>query len=247
MAKPDPDRSEALARVRAAHAQELAHAIRHDARAPLRHVDSFAQLVRDRLEGKLDPKDSEFLDRIVAAAHRADAMLVDLVKLVEQCAAVRVFGRVALGDVVAAAVEAHRTALERAGARVEIGELADVHADRAALETLFRELVANALAYRAQRPLVVSIAAEREGSGLLVRVRDNGRGFDPSNAEYIFGAFQRVGEPAEPTTGSGVGLTLARWIAQEHGGTLTAASVPGEGATFTVSLPDRSAGDTSRR
>lgn len=246
MAKPDPDRSEALDRARAAHAEELAHAIRHDGRAPLRHVDGFAQLVRDRLEGKLDTKDSEFLDRIVAAARRADAMLLDLVKLVEQGAAVRVFGPVALGSVVAAAVEAHRPALERARASVEIGELGDVQGDRAALETLFRELVANALAYRAHRPLVLSIAAQREGSGVVVRVRDNGRGFDPSNAEYIFGAFQRLGEPAEPT-GSGVGLTLARWIAQEHGGALRAASVPGEGATFTLSLPDRPAGDTSRR
>lgn len=246
MANPDPDAPDALARVRAARAKELAHAIRHDVRAPLRHVDTFAQLVRDRLEGQIDAKDAEFFDRIGLASRRADAMLLDLVRLMEHAAAPRAPVPIELGEVVRAALDAHAPAIERVGARVELGELPSVHADPAALETLLRELVANSLAYRGEGPLVLSIGAHRVGDGVQVHVRDNGRGFDPSNREYIFGAFQRMGEAAEPV-GSGVGLTLARWIAEEHGGSLVAEANPGKGATFTLVLPDRPDSDRTPR
>ena len=71
-----------------------------------------------------------------------------------------------------------------------------------------------------------------------IQVSDNGIGFDQQYAERIFGIFQRLHGRAD-YSGTGVGLAICRKIAERHGGTITAEGRPGEGATFTVTLPLR--------
>jgi signal transduction histidine kinase len=69
-----------------------------------------------------------------------------------------------------------------------------------------------------------------------IRVRDNGIGFDRKHAEKIFAPFQRL-NGRQAYEGTGMGLAICRRIAAFLGGTITATSRPGEGATFVVSLP----------
>ena len=66
-------------------------------------------------------------------------------------------------------------------------------------------------------------------------VRDNGIGFDPQYSRRIFRVFERLhGRGSYP--GTGIGLALCRKIAERHGGTVVADSIPGEGSTFTVTM-----------
>ena len=67
-------------------------------------------------------------------------------------------------------------------------------------------------------------------------MRDNGVGFDPARAERLFGMFQRL-HRAQEFEGTGIGLALARRIVERHGGCIQAEGRPGEGATFTFTLP----------
>ena len=67
-------------------------------------------------------------------------------------------------------------------------------------------------------------------------VEDNGIGFDAEHTERIFGVFQRL-HSREQYEGTGIGLAICRRIAERHGGSVTARSAPGEGATFVVTLP----------
>ena len=69
-----------------------------------------------------------------------------------------------------------------------------------------------------------------------ITVQDNGIGFEPKDADHIFGAFQRLHGQAE-YEGTGIGLALCYKIAQRHSGTIVAEGTPGEGARFTVTLP----------
>ena len=79
------------------------------------------------------------------------------------------------------------------------------------------------------------VGAEAQAGWLTLTVTDNGIGFDPQYAQRIFRVFERLhGRGAYP--GTGIGLALCRKIAERHGGTVVATSVPGEGATFTVTL-----------
>jgi light-regulated signal transduction histidine kinase (bacteriophytochrome) len=73
------------------------------------------------------------------------------------------------------------------------------------------------------------------GDWLTLTVADNGIGFDPQYARRIFRVFERLhGRGSYP--GTGIGLALCRKIAERHGGTVVASGVPGEGATFTVTV-----------
>ncbi|CAN5533891.1 HAMP domain-containing sensor histidine kinase [soil metagenome] len=84
--------------------------------------------------------------------------------------------------------------------------------------------------------VVVRVAAE--GDDAIIAVSDNGPGFGAEHRERIFDRFYRTdGARARSSGGTGLGLAIARWIAEIHGGTITAESVPGEGATFTVRIP----------
>jgi hypothetical protein len=119
-----------------------------------------------------------------------------------------------------------------------------------ALRQLFRQLTGNSLKFRQEgRPPRIYIGCARiPGSELdLADARpdteyyqfkfgDNGIGFDPTYSERIFGMFQRIHGEGQ-YKGSGMGLPIARKIAEIHGGFLSAESIPGEGSTFYCYLP----------
>jgi signal transduction histidine kinase len=75
-------------------------------------------------------------------------------------------------------------------------------------------------------------------NGLWIRVRDNGIGFEDKYVEKIFAPFQRL-HGREAYDGTGMGLAICRRIVAVLGGTLTATSTPGDGATFVIRLPRR--------
>jgi signal transduction histidine kinase len=144
----------------------------------------------------------------------------------------------ALDDVLQAVRTELAPTIEATGAQVEIMPLPRVRADRAQMETLFRNLLANALKFRRpEEPPQVRVACVGTTAGRCeIAVADHGIGFEERYAERIFEPFQRLhGRHAYP--GSGLGLAICERIVQRHGGTLTARSVPGAGATFVASLP----------
>ena len=107
------------------------------------------------------------------------------------------------------------------------------------LARVMGNLLDNALRYAA--PGAVELGAERAAGGVRLWVRDHGPGV-PDDPERLFERFFR-GDSSRTrgagSEGSGLGLSIARAVAQAHGGTLTAANAPGGGAVFSVTLPDR--------
>jgi heavy metal sensor kinase len=84
----------------------------------------------------------------------------------------------------------------------------------------------------------VTISVRAEADNAIVQVSDNGPGFGTEHAKRIFDRFYRTDAArARSSGGTGLGLAIARWIAEAHGGDISARSVPGEGATFSVRLP----------
>jgi signal transduction histidine kinase len=82
----------------------------------------------------------------------------------------------------------------------------------------------------------VALAARRENGHLRLEVADTGIGIDPRDQTHIFERFYRA-DPARSPGGAGLGLAIAHWIVQEHGGSIAVESRPGEGSRFTVELP----------
>ncbi|MGB8021949.1 MAG: HAMP domain-containing sensor histidine kinase [Candidatus Nanopelagicales bacterium] len=114
-----------------------------------------------------------------------------------------------------------------------------IHADRARLQQVMGNLLANALRHT---PPGGHVRVDVAGSGKTaqIRIADDGEGIPPDQLETVFTRFHRV-DPARSSqdgSGAGLGLTIARAIITGHGGTLTAASAgPGRGAAFTIRVP----------
>jgi len=105
--------------------------------------------------------------------------------------------------------------------------------DRAALEQLLDNILSNAFKYGSGRP--VDVAFSVSGTHGFVQVRDQGAGIPIEEQEQIFGLFERARNLDMP--GLGIGLWIAAQIAEAMGGSLGVESMPGEGATFTLTFP----------
>jgi signal transduction histidine kinase len=149
-----------------------------------------------------------------------------------------------LRDVAAAA-----NATAPAGLQIELSiadHLPAVAGDAAALRRVFQNLVGNAIKYGADARWI-GIRAIASSSSVDVSVSDRGIGIAPADQEKIFDPFYRApGVVAAQIQGAGLGLSLVKRIVEAHAGRIALTSVPGEGSTFTVSLPVL-AGDVADR
>jgi light-regulated signal transduction histidine kinase (bacteriophytochrome) len=120
---------------------------------------------------------------------------------------------------------------------VSFDALPVVTADDSQLQQLFRNLIGNALKYRGPDPPQIHVFAERHGQAWQFGVKDNGIGIEPRFYERIFQIFQRL-HPRGQFSGTGIGLAVCKKIVERHGGAIGVASTPGQGSTFSFTIPD---------
>jgi len=120
---------------------------------------------------------------------------------------------------------------------IEESEQAIVLGDESRLRQLLRILLTNAIQYT-DREGVVTLSSHVQGESVAVAVADTGIGIPSESVERIFDRFYRVDDARSRVSGgSGLGLSLAQWIAVSHGGKIEVQSTPGVGSKFTFSLP----------
>lgn len=127
-------------------------------------------------------------------------------------------------------------AADRAGSPMRLSVQPDVVAvhDRLAIEQVTENLLSNAIKYGAGEPIDVALSCIGETISLVVR--DHGIGIDPESQARIFARFERAVARSEHA-GFGVGLWMVARLVDAMGGTISVNSRPGEGSTFTVTLP----------
>lgn len=147
------------------------------------------------------------------------------------------FSDIDLSALVCGACEEMRTLAEarRITWRLQADTPALVRGDAAALRRLLLILLDNAIKY-SHADSVVTVAVEPMALQAVVSVADQGAGIDADLLPHIFDRFFRA-DPARNSEGSGLGLSIALWIAQAHGGSLTAESTIGAGTRFRFTLP----------
>lgn len=204
----------------------FASTVSHDLSQPLQKIQGYAQLLQEG--GVQDPHAGEYVDKIVAASHRMRALIQDLLSYSRVTSDDRPFERVALGPVVAEAVELFEQEIAASGARVEVGPLPTVVADVSQMGQLFQNLIGNALTYVHIGVVpVVEVTSSRLDGAWQVTVADNGIGISPGDRERAFAMFERLDTPRE-YSGTGVGLAVCARIVERHDGRIWIEDNPGE-------------------
>jgi signal transduction histidine kinase len=209
----------------------------HDLQEPLRKVRTFTEQLTVLEADHLSEKGRDYLTRANTAAARMQNLIDDLLRFSRVSTQARPFERVDLAEVTQRVIGDLEQQIEDAGARVEVGPLPVITADRLQMQQLLQNLISNAVKFhRPDVTPVVRVEAMIDASNLHLSVADNGIGFEPRYAARIFRIFERL-HGRSSYAGTGIGLALCRKIADRHGGTIEADSELDQGATFTVTLP----------
>jgi signal transduction histidine kinase len=234
------ERTEGLARVNE-ELQAFSYTVSHDLRAPLRHVNAYVGMLRERAAEQLDSESLRFMDTIEKAADRMASMIDHLLHFYRLGRAGLSLVSVDLRKLVDEVLAERELELSKRRVELVIGELGALRADRSLMKQVLSNLLDNALKYSSRTEHArVEISAERGPGEVVVRVTDNGVGFDPAHRERLFQVFQRL-HPEREFEGSGIGLAHVRRIIERHGGRVWAEGAVGAGASFFFSIPEPSA------
>ncbi len=218
--------------------QDFAYVASHDLQEPLRKIQAFGDRLRTKYRDALDEQGRDYLERMYNAAARMQALINDLLTLSRLATRAQPFAPVDLRAVAEEVVSDLEAQIERTHGRIELGALPTVEADRQQMRQLLQNLVTNALKFhRPGIPPIVRVYGDAPApDSRRIRVEDNGIGFDEKYLERIFLPFERLHRRGE-YEGSGMGLTICRKIVERHRGEIGARSAPGQGSTFSVTLP----------
>ncbi|HEX7255014.1 MAG TPA: GAF domain-containing sensor histidine kinase [Gaiellaceae bacterium] len=213
--------------------------VSHELRSPMASVIGSARTLEQRWR-ELTPEQREsFLALIAHETSRLAELIGDVLDTsrIEAGTFSYSFGDVDLGQLVRDSAAAAEHAQDEVAVRAVVrGPLPAVRGDRDRLRQVLVNLIDNAVKYSPPGD-EVHVRAESLNGRVVIEVRDRGPGISPEHQRVIFEKFGRVnvGEHAKP--GTGLGLFIARSIAEAHGGALEVRSAPGRGATFRLSLP----------
>jgi signal transduction histidine kinase len=214
--------------------------VSHELRAPMASVVGSAQTLRQRWR-ELNPDHREsFLALISSETERLAALVADVLDTsrIDAGTFTYRFADVDLGALVRDSVAGISLAQDEVSVVANVhGELPSVRGDRDRLQQVMTNLLDNAVKFSPAGEEVM-VNAFQQDSRVRIEVSDRGPGVPPDQQRLIFEKFGRgniTGSPGTP--GTGLGLYIARSIAEAHGGVLEVSSAPNEGATFTLSLP----------
>lgn len=213
----------------------------HDLQEPLRKIQAFGELLRDRYADDLDARGEDYIQRMQNAASRMQMLLEELLTFSRVTTKAQPYTRVDLNQVIKTVLGDLDMQIEQSGAKISISELPTLDADETQMSHLFTNLLSNALKFHLPgTPPVVRVISSNVNLGgkewCDIQIEDEGIGIEEKFHEKIFLPFQRLHGRNE-FSGTGMGLTICKKIVDRHGGTIRVESSPGKGTCFIIRLP----------
>lgn len=219
--------------------EAFSYSVSHDLRAPLRHIDGFANLLDKHPGATLDEQGQRYVSIISTSAKRMGQLIDDLIVFSRMGRTQLHFSPVDQNALVADIIREGRFDRPDRPVHWEIAPLPNAAGDAAMLRQVWANLIDNAVKYSGKSPqprIEIEGRLDEAAGEYVFSVRDNGVGFDMAYADKLFGVFQRLHSPAE-FEGTGIGLANVRRIVTRHRGRTWAQAQPDAGATFYFSLP----------
>ncbi|GAB3668971.1 hypothetical protein GCM10028856_15150 [Halopiger thermotolerans] len=216
--------------------EQFAYAASHDLQEPLRMVSTYLQLIERRYGDELDEEGEELFEYALDGAERMRSMIDGLLQYSRIETMGGEFEPVDLETVFDDVREDLRVQIEESGAEITVDRLPRVKGDADQLRQLFQNLLSNAIKYSGEEAPQVRVSAERNGEAWVVSVTDHGIGIDPDDQEQIFEVFEGLHGDGD-YAGTGIGLAVCERIVERHDGEIWVDSEPGDGSTFSFTLP----------
>ncbi|MFA5134903.1 MAG: HAMP domain-containing sensor histidine kinase [Patescibacteria group bacterium] len=220
--------------------------ISHQLRTPLSVIKGYLEGLVTGDQGAVSPGQKEYLDDALKVSRETIELVNDYLNIVKLDPEKMELNRqtVQLADIVRAEIDKMQTLARASNCTIELAEppasLPPIQGDAIKLRQVVENILANAIKYTSGKGKVAVSLKDRDGS-IVFSCRDNGVGIPDDEQEAIFTKFFRARNILHKnTTGSGLGLYLARVIVGAHGGEIWFQSKEGAGTTVYVSLPKHS-------
>jgi signal transduction histidine kinase len=220
--------------------EAFSYSVSHDLRAPLRHMDGFANLLLEDDSIQVNERALRFVTRITKSAKQMGVLIDELLDFSRMGRQAMLCEKLDTSALVQEVVQECMQDQPERAVQWKIHDLPQIMGDRAMMKQVWLNLVSNALKYsRGKDPAVIEIGLENREGEEIFYIRDNGAGFDMKYADKLFGVFQRLHRETE-FEGTGIGLANIRRIIHRHGGRTWAEGEVDKGATFYFSFPSDS-------
>ena len=225
---------------------QFASVASHDLKEPLRKIHFFTSILDERYT--VEKEVAEYLDKIKYSSKRMNLLIEDLLNFSKLSQDVS-FEKTDLNAIIQEVLVDLELSIAEKKAKVEVmNKLPEIDAVPGMIRQALLNILSNALKFsnqlispviiiESQRVASLSILAESddEGDFCLVKITDNGIGFDEKYLDKIFTLFQRL-HAKDEYEGTGIGLTIVKKIIDKHHGIIEASSSPGKGSTFSIVL-----------
>lgn len=231
--------------------EEFAYVASHDLQEPLRKISTFGERLKTQCASSLDKDGTLYLSRILASTENMRTLIDNLLEFSKTTRSSRAYVSCSLDQVIQHVLSDQELKIEETKTTLHVDKLPEIDAVPSEMRQLFNNLLSNALKFRKKDvdPVIqvqssVLNDAERmkyhlHGDRKYFKINfiDNGIGFEQEYATKIFQIFQRLHGKAE-YPGAGIGLAICKKIVDNHEGVIFASS-QGDGATFTIILPQK--------
>ena len=217
--------------------QQFAHVASHDLKEPVRKIRTFALRLQKELNSIGNDDSKLYLEKIMESANRMTTMIEGVLTYSSFDAVDHDTQSVDLNEIIRNIKSDLELLIHQKNGVIEFQNLPTFEGIPVLIYQLFYNLVNNSLKFaKHDVPPLIKIAANIADAIVVIRVSDNGIGFDPEHNTTIFNTFTRVNSK-QRYDGTGLGLSLAKKIVERHKGTITASGTLGVGATFIVTFP----------
>jgi signal transduction histidine kinase len=246
------EKTDALSRSNA-NLEQFAYAASHDLKEPIRKIRTFSDRLKGSLDERLSDAERAMFQRLDDASVRMSDLIDDLLSYSQASITLNEFEDISLEQIINGVLTDLEISIEEKTATIKKSALPVIKGNSRQMQQLFQNLISNALKYsKPDQPPIIEISSSRirgtdfpdkisasdeQKSFYLIRVKDNGIGFNQSEAERIFNIFQRLHGRTE-YQGTGVGLAIAQKVVENHNGYIWANSEHDFGAEFNILLPD---------
>lgn len=218
--------------------EQFAYAASHDLQEPLRMISTYTTVLERSLKKQEDDKTGQYFQILIESSRRMHSLIEGLLQYSRISSEKEEFRPVELSIIVSEVIKLLEIAVAESHAQIKVAPLPVIIANPVQMKQLFQNLITNAIKYRGERNPVIEINAEKKDGMVTISVKDNGIGISAEYFDKIFVIFQRLNDRSV-YPGTGIGLSICKRIAENHGGRIWLQSEPGTGSTFFFTIPDK--------